>query len=196
MCFLFAQYWPHPKTPLPPHPPSRFWCLWCERHKASRSHPRVPICCLWSATWLMYPLYRGCPQNVARTQRSLKRHMIDVSTVLRLSTECGQDTIKLKHLENVCVWSDVFVWTVASLCFCSASVLFCFCSVLFCFSFRSVSLLWMSRVLSRLPRPAPQAPSTLTATVPSAVPPLSVFSLFRTCQYGFKTQLHFCLLFL
>ena len=125
----------------------------------------------------MYPLSCGCPQNVARTQCSLKRHMIDVSTVLRLSTECGQETTKLKHLENVCVWSDVFVRTVASLCFCSASLLFSFCSVLFCFSFCSVSLLWMSRVLSCLPRPASHAPSNLTATAPSALPPPSVFSL-------------------
>ena len=156
MCFLFAQYWPHPKTPLPPPPafdacdvrnikPAaaiRFslsvvlevphdWCIHCTAavHRMWPGHS-VP----WSATWLMYPLSCGCPQNVARTQCSLKRHMIDVSTVLPLSTECGQDTTKLKHPENVCVWSDVFVWTVASLCFCSASVLFCFCSVLFCFS--------------------------------------------------------------
>ena len=118
----------------PPFPLSPFWCLWSEEHKASRSHPPV-VCCPCSATWLMCPLSCGCPQNVARTQCSLQRHMIDVCTVLRLSTECGRNTTKLKHLENVSVWSDVFVWTVASLCFCSAFVLFCFCSVLFCFPF-------------------------------------------------------------
>ena len=58
--------------------------------------------------------------------------MIDVSTVLRLSTECGQDTTKPKHLENVCVWMDVFLWTVASLfLFCFCAVLFLLCAVLF-----------------------------------------------------------------
>jgi hypothetical protein len=125
----------------------------------------------------MCPLSCDCPQNVVRTQCSLKRHMIDVSTVLRLSTGCGQDTRKLKDLENVCVWSDVFVWTVVSPCFCSASVLFCFCSVLFCFSFCSVSLQWMSQLLSCLPHPAPQTPASRTETAPSAVPPMYAFSL-------------------
>jgi hypothetical protein len=60
--------------------------------------------------------------------------MIGVSTVMRLTTECGHDTTKLKHLESVCVWLDVFVWTL---------FLFCFCAL----SFLSISLLWMSRFI-------------------------------------------------
>jgi len=45
-------------------------------------------------------------------------------------TECGQDKTKLKHLENVCVMSDV-CGEYFHFCFCFLFVLFLFC---FCHS--------------------------------------------------------------
>ena len=131
----------------------------------------------------MCPLSCGCPQNVARTQCSLKRHMNDVSTVLRLSTECGQNTTKLKHLENVCVCSDVFVWTVASpcfyslpCCFVSLSVLSVYCG---CPNFFPVYLVQHHKLL--------QAAMQLHLLLCRQC----TYSLFRTRQYDFEILLHY-----
>jgi hypothetical protein len=142
----------------------------------------------------MCPLSCGCPQKVARTQGSLQGHMIYVSTVLRKSTECGQDIVFLAAPRDLCVhcppavhrmWpghnksetSEKCLSLVGCVCVDSNFTLFCFWSVLFGFPFCSISLFWMSLFLSCLPRPAPQAPSSHTTTAPSALSPIYVFCL-------------------
>jgi hypothetical protein len=84
-----------------------FWYFSCEEYKASRSHAYVLIFFI----------------HIEGSQ--------DVLTSLQLTIGCVQDRA-LKHLENVCVLSDVCVcvWTVVSLLF-----LFCFRSVFFLICF-------------------------------------------------------------
>lgn len=81
------------------------WHFWCQEYKASCSHAYV----------LTFFIFLEAPH--------------DIFTSLQLSAECVQDR-KLKHLENVCVLSDVHIWTAVSLL------------VLLCFRFVFVSLVW------------------------------------------------------
>jgi hypothetical protein len=81
----------------------------------------------------------------------------NVFTSLKVPNECGQNETKLKHLENICVLSDV-CGQQSHLCFCSVCsvhVLFLFCfwlcscfvcsvSVLFLFCFCSVPVCFLS----------------------------------------------------